>query len=305
MLVDDATGEEKWSVQAHSAGDTSVAMSPDGRFVASVGIRDENWKLWYAASGTLHRKGAMRNGTGANIFQTRGLLSVAFSQCGEQVATRGNDGSVIVWDGQTGQAQQRMPGRVLDVPHCGGVSLTFSADGARLVRGEGINGICVWTKGVPRQTRRRGRRTELGGSQRPVRRPWAELGCMDEMDADLDTWISPRGCVTWVDFSPTDNGKLALAATTEGILVVNVDSGEMIGWMEGCCLIAEFSPDGLAIATVHDGRGDAMSRGRHDVFGVVKVVDVETEEVRCTMAGHTDDVSKISWSVSLTLNPEP
>ena len=56
MLVDEATGEEQWTVQAHSAGEhgfTAVTMAPDGRFVASVGSNDESWKLWDAASGAL------------------------------------------------------------------------------------------------------------------------------------------------------------------------------------------------------------------------------------------------------------
>jgi WD40 repeat protein len=71
MLVDDATGKEKWSEQAHSVGQTvevehpnshtAVAMSPDGRFVASVARFDNSWKLWDAASGALHMEGATRN----------------------------------------------------------------------------------------------------------------------------------------------------------------------------------------------------------------------------------------------------
>jgi len=71
MLVDEATGEEQWAVQAHPPskyGEDSrprVAMLPGtGRFMASVGRRDAHWKLWDAVSGALHREGATHDGTG-------------------------------------------------------------------------------------------------------------------------------------------------------------------------------------------------------------------------------------------------
>ena len=366
MLVDDATGEERWSVPAHSIGDTAVAMSPDGRFVASVGRYDERWKLWDAASGALHREGACGTGacicwarggalegTGACICWTRGEalamghhprlgagspllqldvdvfrkildhatlqvrrpvvarthgpLSVAFSPCGERLATHQGD-AVIVWDTQTGQAQQRMPVmRVMrwrEYANVGtGDSVTFSADGARLVCGPQTPSslpLLLWAKGAPGQTRRSG--MKLGGPRRRGRRgavTWVELGSMDAINAQPDEYA-----VTWVNFSPTDNGKLAIAGSAEGdrgIQVLDVGRGKIIRKLEGCFRIAEFSPDGQAIATVND------VRGTNALYRYVKVVDANSGEVRCTMARHmhTDEVTAISWSVSLTPNPKP
>ena len=59
MLVDEETGEVRWAVHAHSGEDvrTRVATSMGCRFVASVGRCEEQWKLWDAASGALHRVG--------------------------------------------------------------------------------------------------------------------------------------------------------------------------------------------------------------------------------------------------------
>ena len=68
MLVDGATGEVRWDVQAH-ASRSNVAMSPSGRFVASVGFKDENWMLWDVASGAEWMAGAKHDGTGACICQ--------------------------------------------------------------------------------------------------------------------------------------------------------------------------------------------------------------------------------------------
>ena len=45
-LVDVATREEKWGVQAHAGSSrTAVAISPNGSCVASVGLSDRHWKL--------------------------------------------------------------------------------------------------------------------------------------------------------------------------------------------------------------------------------------------------------------------
>ena len=85
MMVDEATGEEKWAVQAHPFNlSARVALSPNGRFVASMGFCDVYWKIWDAASGELHRADATHDGTGAH----RGRLhAVAFSPCGQRLAT--------------------------------------------------------------------------------------------------------------------------------------------------------------------------------------------------------------------------
>ena len=135
MLMDEATGEVKWAVQAHAAEDpnklggsstTKVAMSPNGRFVASVGTADENWKPWQAASGAEWMTGVRHDGTGTCSCQvddlgrrvlqegcpvvahTAGLRAVAFSPCGERFASGCGNGVVILWDAQTGEAERRM-----------------------------------------------------------------------------------------------------------------------------------------------------------------------------------------------------
>ena len=119
MLVDETTGEEKWAVEALSGTDppSGVAMSPDGRFVASVGLHPGHWTLWDAASGAVHMVGARHDGTGICICKgqrwlqregcplvahTAGLHALAFSPCGQRLATGGRDSAVILWDANTG-----------------------------------------------------------------------------------------------------------------------------------------------------------------------------------------------------------
>ena len=108
IMVQEATGEVRWTVQAHAGqgSSTSVAMSPDKKLVASVGSAEANWKLWDAASGAAGMTGA-RHGTGACICQvdgldlqsfdedcpvvahTSGLRALAFSPCSQHRWTPG------------------------------------------------------------------------------------------------------------------------------------------------------------------------------------------------------------------------
>ena len=73
MLVDEVTGKVRWAVQAHAEG-AKVAMSPSGRFVASVASPAESWKLW-DASGALWMDGARRFVDGRTEPMEQGLAS--------------------------------------------------------------------------------------------------------------------------------------------------------------------------------------------------------------------------------------
>jgi len=71
------------------------------------------------------------------------LNALDFSPCGQRFATGGNDGVVILWDAQTGRAEQRMQADPKNI-----WSLSFAADGARLACGCSRSGsrdgsICV------------------------------------------------------------------------------------------------------------------------------------------------------------------
>jgi len=156
MLVDEATGEVRWAVQAH-AGTHSTTCVASGRFLASLGSADANWRLWDAASGAVWMAGARHDGTGACICEvdnfvhglvqegcpvvahTAVLGDLAFSPCGQRIASGDLSGAVIFWDAQTGAAEHRMEG------HQHGVSsLSFSADGARLACGCGDGSVRIW-----------------------------------------------------------------------------------------------------------------------------------------------------------------
>ena len=233
MLVDETTGEVKWDLQDPGEMDATAAMSPDGSLVASVGNNDPQWKLW-DASGGLHRMGATHDGSGACncgvpvldqplvvqegcpvVAQTKGIRALAFSPCGQRLATGGEDTAVISWDTQTGEAAHRMTGHSMSV-----LALSFSADGERLASGSDDGKICIWECDT-----------------------WALLRTI------LQAHEHPQAHehVNSLHFSPSNNRTLASAGYTQ-VALWDVDTGERIRSFHGAHF-AVFSPDGRAIAT--------------------------------------------------------
>jgi len=297
MLVDEATGDEKWEVKAHCSewdrdriGVTLAAMSPSGRFVASVCCDHSawgtppaptHWKLLDAASGDVHMVGITHDGTHPScicteldedddrvlqegcpvVAHTEVLHSLAFSPCGQRLATGSEDCAVILWDAQTGEAERRLQGASRQRVQI--YSLSFSADGARLASSSGdrVSGdaaILMWdvTTGALL-------RTTPG---RPSR----------------------------LQFSPTE---FFLLASTGGskIFLWDVDSGKILSGFRRCRQLAGrqfavFSPDGRTIATRCATRA-----------GEVLLVDAESGTERVRMVDQEATVLCASFGV----NPKP
>mmetsp|Transcript_19987 Transcript_19987/g.48407 ORF Transcript_19987/g.48407 Transcript_19987/m.48407 type:complete len:391 (+) Transcript_19987:93-1265(+) len=269
-LVDAATRMTRWEVQSYPANHfCSVAVSPDGRFVASVGESEEHWKIFDAASGVVCVTGPRHDGTGACLCRvtrsghrtlldegcpvhahTAGLEVVAFSPCGQTLATGGGAFTVILWDAQTGKAELMLE-KLTDWV----TSVSFSADGARLASGSEDLSIRVWD-------------TSTGDILRTF------LGSHDTF-------------VFQVQFSPADNRVLVSTGVPESRLKLwDVDSGEMLRSF-GFCILAEFGPDGRRIATLSNSD-----------FNVFHLVNAESGVVLSTLASHTGYVSSISFSVN-------
>ena len=141
LLVDTTTGVEHMNIMAHDAGKVlGVAVHPDGRMVATAGS-EGTWKLWdLLGRMILCCRG---HGTGCSV------TSIAFSPCGNVVATTGRkDGVPKLWDVRTGLEKWVLEGVTRgDIRDVGPAwTVSFSADGRRLASGGSL--IQVWDLGM-------------------------------------------------------------------------------------------------------------------------------------------------------------
>ena len=137
----DLEARKQLQVLKHDSTVFSVAVSPDGRLVATgaagnlIRIFNMETGKWVA---TLkgHKRGV--------IFLTSAVYSLAFSPNGKFLASGGHDGRVIVWDVESGKA--RLTVQVPSQPIVW--SVTFSPD-SKLVAGGYVevgakHGVGVW-----------------------------------------------------------------------------------------------------------------------------------------------------------------
>ncbi|MCT7983678.1 WD40 repeat domain-containing protein [Laspinema sp. A4] len=118
------------AIEGESATIHSLAFSPDGRFIALGGGRnDPRIEIW-----DLQQEKRIRHW---NTYQNR-VLALAFSPDGNTLVSSSDGGAIEVWDVQEGKLLHRFLEHRSNV-----LSLAISPDGRNLVSG-GLDGIRFW-----------------------------------------------------------------------------------------------------------------------------------------------------------------
>ena len=130
-LWDMATGTVLYTLTGHTSWIRSVAFSPDGGTLTSVGgLRNGTVRLWDVETGTM-----LYTLTG----QTGWIMSVAFSPDGGTLASGSFNGTVRLWDVGTGTHISTLTGHPDLVE-----SVAFSPDGSILASGSSDGTVLLW-----------------------------------------------------------------------------------------------------------------------------------------------------------------
>ncbi|WP_152590674.1 serine/threonine-protein kinase [Nostoc sphaeroides] len=263
----------------HSNGVTSIAVSPDGKTLAS-GSQDKTIKLWNLATGKL-----IRTLTGHSNL----VNSVAFSRDGKTLASGSTDGSIKLWNLATGEQIRTLRGHSDSV-----ISIAISPDGKTLASGNFDASVKLWNLANGEQIR-----TLTGHSfwvNSVAISPDGKTLASGSVDKTIKLWNLATGelirtltehyiFVNSVAISP-DGKTLASGSHDKTIKLWNLATGEQIRTLAG------HSDSVFSVAISPDGK--TLASGSQDK--TIKLWNLATGEQIRTLTGHSNLVTSIAIS---------
>ncbi|MBE9031839.1 TIR domain-containing protein [filamentous cyanobacterium LEGE 11480] len=298
-LWDFATGRLLHSWQAHSGWILGLAFSPDGKILAtSAGPSKQHpagspVQLW-----DVQTRKPMRSLSGSQqAEEKRSVYTINFSPDGQTIATCKADGTIELWNVQTGKLRQTIKA------HQGKVwSVQFGPQGKRLASSSEDKTIKLWDiqTGQLQKT--------LQDHQSSVRhiafRPDGQVLASAGADNIIKLWdiasgkviVNLTGHVDWVRrvrFSP-DGRTLASASSDRTVKLWNVPQGKKFTWQNvyqinmlqghiGQIYDVNFSPDGQTVVTASADQTSRLWRIRGGVE-------------QQALVGHTSKIHELSFS---------
>jgi WD40 repeat protein len=270
------------SFQKHSDVVTSIAISPDGKVLAT-GSYDRTVVLWQLSTGRVLK-------TLQGHFDR--VYCVAISPDNKLVASGSGDKNVKLWKLSSGE----------EIRTCGGwfgghtervLSVAFSPNKRKLLSGSADRTVKLWQVSTGREIRTLkgysaavlaiaispdGKIFASAGSEKALR--------IREINGRLIRSIRASSGILAATFSP-DGKWIATGGFDKTIALWDWEKGEKIGTLSGhrdrVCAVA-FSPDGKTLAS---GSWDSQ----------IKLWDWENGKEICTLSGHRNRICAVAFSL--------